>query len=82
MFRGLALVYSAIFRLGGILIAALSMLAFVFIGLDIARDGYILVNGQPDSSLAALVKALGTPLVGVAFGIALFLLVPRVKLNE
>lgn len=77
MFKRIVSAYCVIFRLGGLLIAGMSIIVSIVIGLDIARDGYILVEGQPDESLGAVLKAIGIPLAGAVFGVALFLIVPR-----
>lgn len=51
----------------------------IWIGIGIARDGYILVNGQPSKDFGSICTAVGTPLLGVAIGLALFYLVPKVR---
>ena len=80
--KRLASIYSAIFRLGGLLFAGLSILVAIPIGLDIVRDGHVLVDGLPDSSIGAILSAVGTPLLGAGFGIELFLLLPKIKFSD
>jgi len=64
--------YSAIFRYTGLIMALLSLLASAAIGIGIVRDGYILVNGHPSRDFASIATAVGTPLLGLAIGLALF----------
>jgi phosphate/sulfate permease len=51
----------------------------VAIGIGIVRDGYILVNGTQSREVSAIATAVGTPLLGVAVGLALFFLIPKVR---
>jgi len=74
--------YSLWFRLGGLVMAILSGVVSLWIGVGIVRDGYILVNGQPSKDLGPIFVAVGTPLLGVAVGLALFYLVPKVRRPE
>ena len=62
--------------------AIMSGIVSVVIGIGIIRDGYILINGQPRDDFGSVCTAVGTPLLGVAFGLALFYLVPKVRLKE
>jgi len=71
--------YSAIFRYTGLIMALLSLLASAAIGIGIVRDGYILVNGHPSRDFASIATAVGTPLLGLAIGLALFFLTPKVR---
>ena len=77
MFRSLLRIYSVIFRFGGLLIAVLSLIVSAGIGIGIARDGYILVNGRQSRDIGAIATAVGTPLLGIAAGLALFFLVKK-----
>ena len=70
-------VYSFIFRFSGLAIAALSAFVSISLAFEIAKDGFVLVNGEPDFSGQAIAIAICTPLIGVVIGIALFYLVPK-----
>lgn len=78
MLRKIFWLYSLLFRFGGLAIAVLSGIVSISIGVGIVRDGYILVNGQPDKHLGPILTAVGTPLLGVLVGLALFYFVPKV----
>ena len=70
--------YSIWFRYAGLAMAILSGCVSIAIGWDIATHGYVLVNGQPSRQLASIAGAVGIPLIGVVFGMALFYFVPKV----
>src|SRR5262249_18597359 len=72
--------YSAWFRYGGLAFAILSGLFLVMMAVTIFRGGYVAVNGSQSRAWSALGIALGVPVLGVVFGLALFKLVPRVEL--
>jgi len=72
-------VYSAIFRYIGLAMAVLSLVVAGAIGIGIVHDGYILVNGYPSRDFASIATAVGTPLLGVVIGLALFFFVPKVR---
>jgi hypothetical protein len=61
--------------------AIMSVVLSLALGVDIYRDGYIMVNGQPRTDLASILEAVGVPLLGVIPGLALFYLVPKVRRN-
>jgi hypothetical protein len=77
MLAKILLLYSAIFRFGGLAMALLSAIVSTFIALDVIRSGYILVDGHPSRAIGPIATAVGTPLFGVAIGLALFFLVPK-----
>lgn len=79
MLRKMLWLYSVLFRFGGLVMAILSGVVSLWIGVGILRDGYILVNGQPSKHLGPIFTAVGTPLLGVVIGFALFSLVPKVR---
>lgn len=79
MLRKILWLYSLLFRFGGLAMAVLSGIVSISIGVGIVRDGYILVNGQPSTDSRSICLAVGTPLLGVAIGLALFFLVPKVR---
>jgi hypothetical protein len=79
MIKAVLKIYSAIFRFGGLAMAIMSGLVSTWIGFGIARDGYILVEGRPAHDVSAIATAVCTPLIGVAVGLALFFLVPKVR---
>lgn len=79
MITAILRIYSAIFRYGGLVMAVLSAVVSAWIGIGILRDGYILVNGNPSQEIGTMATAVCTPLLGVVVGLALFLLVPRVR---
>jgi hypothetical protein len=79
VFRSLLRIYSAIFRFGGLAIAVLSLIVSAGIGLGIVRDGYVLIDGRQSRDVGAFITAVGTPLLGVAAGLALFYLVPKLR---
>ena len=74
--------YSLWFRLGGLAMAIMSGVVSLVIGFGIVRDGYILVNGQPSKDLGPICAAVGTPLLGVVVGLALFYFVPKVRRDQ
>ena len=78
MLQKILWLYSLWFRFGGLAVAALSGLVSISIGVGSARDGYILVNGQPSRDFGHICAAVGTPLLGVAVGLALFYFIPKV----
>jgi hypothetical protein len=71
--------YSLGFRIGGLVMAVMSGIVSGVIGIGIAKDGYILVNGRPENGFGTIATAIGTPLVGVVLGLALFYFVPKVR---
>jgi len=79
VFSSLLRIYGAIFRFGGLAIAVLSLIVSATLGIGIARDGYILVNGSQSHDVGAIATAIGTPFIGVAVGLALFFLVPKAR---
>lgn len=79
MFKRIARFYSALFRFGGLAMAILSLVVSTVMGIDIARHGYVLVDGGPSRSLSSILTAVGTPLIGVVIGLALYFFVPRVR---
>lgn len=74
--------YSLWFRLGGLAMAILSGVVSLWIGVGVVRDGYILVNGQPSKDLSPIFMAVGTPLLGIVVGLALFYFAPKVRRHE
>lgn len=74
--------YSTLFRFGGLALAAMSACVSVVLAIDLLRDGYVLVNGIPDRSVATILGAVAAPLAGVALGLCLFYFVPRVRRDE
>ena len=72
-------VYSSLFRIGGLLLAVMSAVVSVVIAIGIAKEGSIRVEGHPDKGLTSIAIAIGTPLVGVLLGLALFYFVPKVR---
>jgi hypothetical protein len=82
VFKRLASIYSTAFRVGGLLVACLSGLVTILVGIDVLRDGYVLINGHPNSELWQKLKVVCIPLVGVGLGAALFLLVPRANARD
>jgi hypothetical protein len=72
-------VYSFIFRFGGLAIAALSAFVSASLAFEIARDGFVLINGEPDFSGQAIAVAICTPLIGVVIGMAVLCLVPKIS---
>lgn len=78
MLRKMLWLYSFLFRFSGLVMAVLSGVVSLWIGVGIVRDGYILVNGQPSKHLGPIFTAVGTPLLGVVIGLALFYFVPKV----
>jgi hypothetical protein len=82
MLQKMLWLYSLWFRFGGLAMAALSGIVSIGIGIGIARDGYILVNGQPSKDFGSICAAVGTPLLGVAVGLALFYFVPKVRRDK
>jgi hypothetical protein len=79
MIKSILRIYSAIFRYGGLAMAVSSVVVSTWVGIGIARDGYVLVNGNPSREIASIATAVCTPLLGVVVGLALFLLVPKVR---
>ena len=78
MFKKLLRIYSAVFRFGGLAMAVLSAVVSVWIGIEVLRDGYILVEGVPSHDGHMIATAICTPLIGVLVGLGLFFLVPKV----
>lgn len=74
--------YSAWFRLGGLAMAILSGIVSMWIGAEVARDGFILVNGEPSTDVESIATAICMPLIGVGLGLALFFLVPKVDVKN
>lgn len=74
--------YSLWFRFAGLVMAVMSGVVSIWIGIGIVRDGYILVNGQPSNNFGSICVAVGIPLLGVAVGLALFYFVPKVSRDE
>jgi hypothetical protein len=79
MIKTILRLYSRIFRYAGLAMAALSLVVSASIGIGIARDGYILVNGSPSRDLSSIATAVCTPLFGVVVGLALFFFVPKAQ---
>jgi hypothetical protein len=75
-------VYSVLFRFGGLVMAIMSAIVSVGFAIEIAKDGYILVNGVPSNAFSAIATAVGMPLGGVVFGLSLFYFVPKVRRNS
>jgi hypothetical protein len=71
--------YSLLFRIGGVVMAVMSGIVSGAIGIGIAKDGYILVNGRPEFGPWTIATGIGTPLIGVVLGLALFYFVPKVR---
>jgi len=69
--------YSVWFRFGGLAMAILSAIVSLWIGIQVARDRYILVNGEPSTDAKSIITAICMPLIGVGVGLALFYLVPK-----
>jgi hypothetical protein len=82
MLRKILWLYSLWFRYGGLAMAALSAIVALLIGVGVLRDGYILVDGQPSRELTTILRAVGTPLLGVGAGLALFFFVPKVDQSK
>jgi len=79
MFEKLLRVYSALFRYAGLVIAIMSLIVSAIMAIDIGQHGYILVNGHRSHDLVAIATAVGTPLIGIVIGLALYIFVPRVR---
>jgi ABC-type spermidine/putrescine transport system permease subunit II len=79
MFEKPLRIYSALFRYAGLAIAIMSLIVSVVIGVEIAQQGYIVVNGDRSHALGSIATAVGTPLIGVVIGLALYFLVPKVR---
>lgn len=79
MFEKLLRIYSALFRYAGLAIALMSLVVSAVIGMEIAQQGYILVNGNRSHALGSIATAVGTPLIGVVIGLALYFLVPKMR---
>jgi phosphate/sulfate permease len=79
MFEKLLRIYSALFRYGGLVIAVMSLIVSAVIGIEIAQQGYILVDGNRSHALGSIATAVGTPLIGVVIGLALYFFVPKVR---
>lgn len=79
MFEKLLRIYSALFRYAGLAIAIMSLIVSAVIGVEIAQQGYIVVNGNRSHAFGSIATAVGTPLIGVVIGLALYFFVPRVR---
>jgi hypothetical protein len=79
MLRNILWLYSHLFRISGLVMAIMSAIVSLWIGVGIVRDGYILVNGHPSDDVKSICVAVGTPLLGVAVGLALFYFMPKVR---
>jgi hypothetical protein len=80
--RAILRAYSLIFRYCGLFMAILSGCASVAFAVDVARQGYVLVNGVPNRNVADMIGVAAMPLAGVAAGLALFFFIPRVPKDE
>jgi len=72
-------IYSALFRYGGLVMAIMSVIVSGWMGAQIVREGYILVGGVRSHDVHAIATAICTPLIGVAVGLGLFFLIPKVQ---
>lgn len=72
-------IYSAVFRYSGLVMAIMSLIVSGWVGAQIVRDGYILVDGIRSHDVQAIGIAICTPLIGVVVGLSLFFLVPKVQ---
>jgi hypothetical protein len=79
MFKKLLWFYSALFRISGLAMAITSVVVSGWIGMEVLRDGYILVGGLQSHDGHAIATAICTPLIGVVVGLGLFFLVPKVQ---
>lgn len=79
--RTLLWAYSLMFRYFGLLMAVLSACVSVGFAISFARDGYVLINGEPNRSLFDMIGIAAAPLAGVLLGLCLFFFVPRVNRN-
>jgi hypothetical protein len=49
--------------------------------IGFARDGYVLISGEPSRNLLDMIGIAAAPLAGVFAGLCLFFFVPRVNRN-
>lgn len=82
MFNKIARFYCVLFRFGGLAMAILSLAVSIIMAIDITLHGYILVDGSPPHSLRSILTAICTPLIGVAIGLALYFLIPKVQVSS
>lgn len=74
--------YSLIFRYLGLMMAIVSACASIAFAIEFTRQGYVIVNGEPNRNVMDMIGIAAMPLAGVLAGLCLFFFVPRMKRDE
>ena len=78
-FKRMLRFYSFMFRMFGLVMALLSFVVVVALGVAAAKTGYVVVQGVPNHSVIDVLGIVLAPLAGVLAGLCLYFFVPKVE---